>query len=66
MSEKIDLLTFDIFGIVLDWRCGLTESLAAVGVTLPAYDFDRIVDAQGELEQRGPFMTYREITATSS
>lgn len=65
MSEKIELLTFDIFGTVLDWRRGLTESLAAVGVTLPAEDFDRIIDTQGKLEQEGPFRTYREITALS-
>ena len=65
MGEKIDLLTFDIFGTVLDWRRGLTESLAAVGVTLRAGDFDRVIDVQGALEQAGPFRTYREITALS-
>jgi 2-haloacid dehalogenase len=65
MHEKIDLITFDIFGTVLDWRRGLTETLAAAGVTLRREDFDRIIDVQGELEQRGPFTSYREITARS-
>lgn len=59
------LLTFDVFGTVLDWRRGLSEALAARGVTLASADFDRVVDRQGTLEQQGPFRTYREITARS-
>ncbi len=50
---KPSLLTFDVFGTVLDWRAGLGER-----------DFDRIVDAQGELEQ-GRFRPYAEIVADS-
>ena len=50
---KPKLLTFDIFGTVLDWRSGLGES-----------DFDRLVDVQGELEQ-GRFRSYAEIVAES-
>jgi len=50
---KPSLLTFDVFGTVLDWRAGLGER-----------DFDRIVDAQGELEQ-GRFRPYAEILADS-
>jgi len=48
------LLTFDIFGTVLDWRKGVGES-----------DFDRIVDVQGDLEQQQRFRTYTEIVAES-
>jgi 2-haloalkanoic acid dehalogenase type II len=58
------LITFDIFGTVLDWQRGLTEALAAEGVTLHPGDFDRIVDAQGRIES-GPFLPYREVTARS-
>ena len=47
------LLTFDIFGTVVDWRAGLGER-----------DFDRIVDVQGELEQQR-FRPYTEIVAES-
>src|SRR5207253_8263613 len=47
------LLTFDIFGTVVDWRTGLGEA-----------DFDRIVDVQGELE-RERFRSYTEIVAES-
>lgn len=47
------LLTFDIFGTVLDWRTGLGDR-----------DFDRLVDLQGELEQ-GRFRGYAEIVAES-
>lgn len=50
---KPTLLTFDIFGTVLDWRKGLGER-----------DFDRVVGMQGELE-RGPFRGYAEIVAES-
>ena len=50
---KPSLLTFDIFGTVLDWRSGVGER-----------DFDRIVDVQGELEQ-GRFRPYAEIVAES-
>jgi 2-haloacid dehalogenase len=45
---SIALMTFDIFGTVLDWRRGLR---GALGGTLQDADFDRIVDRQGELEQ---------------
>jgi 2-haloacid dehalogenase len=59
-----ELLTFDIFGTVVDWRRGLREALAPYGHDLQPADFDRVVDLQAELE-RGPFRTYREITAES-
>ncbi len=59
------LLTFDVFGTVLDWRRGLVEALAAEGHALAPGDFDRVVDRQGELEREPPFRTYREITARS-
>jgi 2-haloacid dehalogenase len=59
------LLTFDVFGTVLDWRRGLSDALAARGRALGAGEFDRVVDLQGELEQRPPFRTYREIAASS-
>ena len=59
------LLTFDVFGTVLDWRRGLAEALAPAGVVLDDALFDRIVDAQGALEARPPFRRYREIVAES-
>jgi 2-haloalkanoic acid dehalogenase type II len=59
------LLTFDIFGTVLDWRRGLGASLARSSIALTAPDFDRIVDAQGRLERAPSFRSYRDITAKS-
>jgi len=47
------LLTFDIFGTVVDWRAALGDR-----------DFDRIVDVQGDLEQQR-FRPYTEIVAES-
>ena len=57
---SIALLTFDVFGTVLDWRSGLR---AALGGSLSDAEFDRIVDRQGELER--DFRPYREIVAQS-
>jgi 2-haloacid dehalogenase len=58
------LLTFDIFGTVVDWRAGLRADLAPSGLALGEDDFDRLMDAQG-VDEAGPFRTYREITAAS-
>ena len=58
---SISLLTFDVFGTVLDWRRGLREAL---GGRMPDDAFDRIIDRQGALEQRG-FQTYAAIVARS-
>ena len=64
MSGTPELITFDIFGTVLDWRTGLEASCNAAGRPLRAGEFDRIVDVQGELEQ-GDFLDYAEITRRS-
>jgi 2-haloacid dehalogenase len=58
------LLTFDIFGTVLEWRRGLARDCADAGRPLGPGDFDRIVDRQAELEA-GPYRTYAEITRRS-
>jgi 2-haloacid dehalogenase len=63
MSAPV-LFTFDIFGTVVDWRCGLALDLATAGCDLADADFERVVDAQGADEQAG-FRPYREITARS-
>jgi len=57
---SIALVTFDIFGTVLDWRRGLREALEG---RLTDAEFDRVVDRQGELEQ--DFLPYAEIVARS-
>ncbi len=59
------LLTFDVFGTIVDWRCGVADALAAAGIAMDEVMFDRIVDAQGALESRPPFRRYREIVAES-
>ena len=58
------LLTFDIFGTVLDWRRGMREAVALAGGAWDEGSFDRIIDAQGRSEQ-GAFRRYAEITAES-
>ena len=58
------LLTFDVFGTVLDWRRGLRASLRRHGTELRAEDFDGVIDLQAELES-GPFRSYAAIVASS-
>jgi 2-haloacid dehalogenase len=55
-NERPVLLTFDVFGTVLDWRSGLRELNDAA--------FDRCVDLQGEMEQRA-YRTYASIVEES-
>ena len=66
MSEPVApiLLTFDIFGTVLDWRRGLREALRSQGAAIDDATFDRVLDRQAELEH-GPFRLYAEIVAIS-
>jgi 2-haloacid dehalogenase len=64
MAEHPVLMTFDIFGTVLDWRSGLEASCEAAGRRLQAGEFDKIVDAQGKLEQ-GAFLDYTGVTRRS-
>ncbi|HTO96042.1 MAG TPA: HAD-IA family hydrolase [Myxococcales bacterium] len=57
---SIALLTFDVFGTVLDWRAGLR---AALGGRLGEAEFEKVIDRQGELERE--FRPYAEIVARS-
>lgn len=64
MEPNPQLITFDIFGTVLDWRSGMAAAVAAAGRPLRDGEFDRIVDVQGALEQ-GEFLDYAQITCRS-
>lgn len=61
---KPRLLTFDIFGTVVDWRTGLREAVARAGAAFDDAAFDRVIDAQARMES-GPFRPYAEIVAAS-
>ena len=58
------LLTFDIFGTVLDWRRGMRRAVEEAGGVWDDGMFDRIIDVQGHAEG-GAFRRYAEITADS-
>lgn len=58
------LITFDIFGTVVDWRTGLRRDLGQFGVELTDRHFDAVIDDQGT-EEGGSFLPYREIVAGS-
>ncbi len=64
MSSRPRLLTFDIFGTVIDWRRGLGESLRRHGSGLSDEDFDRVIDLQAELEG-GRYRSYASIVGDS-
>ena len=64
MAHSPTLITCDIFGTVLDWRTGLEEACRTAGRPLHGADFDRVVDAQAELE-RGDFRDYTSIVGSS-
>jgi 2-haloalkanoic acid dehalogenase type II len=64
MTPTPQLITFDVFGTVLDWRAGLENACAAAGLPLRPGDFDRIVDVQGTIEHQ-EFLTYSDITRRS-
>jgi 2-haloalkanoic acid dehalogenase type II len=59
------LLTFDVFGTILDWRRGTLDAVARAGGALDESRFDAVVDAQGRMEQEAPGRRYREIVADS-
>lgn len=65
LAPRPTLLTFDVFGTILDWRRGTLQALAGAGVALPEERFDEIVDAQGRLEQATPGKPYRDVVAES-
>ena len=58
------ILTFDIFGTVIDWRRGLRDSLRRHGAALGDADFHRVIDLQAELEA-GRFRPYTSIVTSS-
>jgi putative hydrolase of the HAD superfamily len=62
MRPKV--LSFDIFGTVVDWRRGLLAALGRQGVMVPEAAFDDVIDAQAAAEG-GSYSTYAEITARS-
>jgi len=56
------LLTFDIFGTVVDWQQGISQALPSPG--LSTAQFEAVIDRQGALEG-GPFRNYASIVAQS-
>ena len=58
---KPALLTFDLFGTVVDWRSGLRR---AIGTDIDDATFERVIDAQAADEQAA-FRPYVEIVARS-
>jgi len=64
MPPRPRLLTFDLFGTVVDWRTGLRGAVLMHGGELDDRTFEAVIDAQAEDEQAG-FRPYVEITERS-
>jgi len=64
MPPRPRLITFDLFGTVVDWRTGLRAAVEEHGGTLDDEAFEAVIDAQAVDEQLG-FRPYVEITERS-
>ena len=64
MSPRPRLITFDLFGTVVDWRTGLRAAVEKHGGALDDEAFEAVIDAQAADEQAG-FRPYVEITERS-
>lgn len=62
--DRPSLLTFDVFGTVLDWRQGLVDAAAAHGIDIDDRRFQAVIDHQARAES-GPYRSYTEIAAES-
>ena len=64
MPAAPKLLTFDVFGTVLDWRRGLVEAVRAMGVSMDDTRFQAVIDFQAR-EEALAYRSYAEILADS-
>jgi 2-haloacid dehalogenase len=64
MPPKPSLMTFDIFGTVIDWRRGLTEAAHAHGIEVDERGFQAVIDFQALAESQ-PYRSYTDILAES-
>jgi 2-haloalkanoic acid dehalogenase type II len=62
--DRPSLLTFDVFGTVLDWRQGLVDAAAAHGIEVDDRRFQAVIDHQARAES-GPYRSYAVIAAES-
>jgi len=62
--DRPSLLTFDVFGTVLDWRQGLVDAAVAHGIDVDDRRFQAVIDHQARAES-GPYRSYAEIAAES-
>jgi len=64
MLSAPSLLTFDIFGTVVDWRRGLTESVRSHGVEMGDREFQAVIDWQARAESQA-YQSYADILGES-
>jgi 2-haloacid dehalogenase len=59
------LVTFDIFGTIVDWQEGLRADLAKLGISLDSRMFEELLADQERAEKALVFQRYAEIVAWS-
>ncbi len=59
------LVTFDVFGTLVDWQAGLRADLARLGISLDSRLFDELLADQERAEKASVFQTYSEVLAWS-
>jgi 2-haloacid dehalogenase len=64
MTPAPSLLTFDIFGTVVDWRRGVAEAARAHGVEVGDREFQAVIDHQARAESQA-YRSYADILAES-
>jgi len=64
MLSTPSLLTFDIFGTVVDWRRGLTEAALSHGIEAGEREFQAVIDCQARAESQA-YRAYADILAES-
>jgi 2-haloacid dehalogenase len=63
-SSRPALLTFDIFGTVIDWEGGLWAAARSHGIEMTREKFQAVIDHQARAEQ-GSYRSYAGIVAES-
>jgi len=65
MSADFDILTFDCYGTLIDWRGGIGDAFSAIGAAVgQPVDRDQVLDLHARFEpevQRQEFRSYRQV-----
>lgn len=64
VASKVELITFDCYGTLIDWSAGLAESLQTIFDGKLSVSIEQLFDAYVRIEaeiESGPFQSYRAV-----